>query len=122
MECRRKDDEGGAIEHHPVAGEAAPLKSGVLTLRMCAGRCLKDEDKEVDEGVGEKKIEQVAKSVWRSLCHCFPKILSVRAADAFLGNKNSRKEYDEDPDVQKREEVIGCNATAEKSPDVNPDA
>ena len=86
------------------------------------GRCLKDEDKEVDECVGEKEIEQVAKPVWRSLGHYFPEILTIRAADTLLGHKNSWKEYDEDACVQEPKEILGRNETAEESPDVYQDA
>lgn len=121
-ECRREDDEGGTIEHHPVSGEAAPFDSGVLTFVIRAGRCLEDEDKEVNECVSKKEIKQVAKPVGRSLGHCFPKILTISAADTLLGDKNSWKEYDEDAYVQAPEEILGGNETAEKGPDVYADA
>ena|SRR5882672_8435345 len=121
-ESRREDDEGGAIEHHPVAGEAAPLDSGILTFGIRARRRLKDEDKEIDECVGEKEIEQVAKPVGRSLGHCLPKILTFGAADTLLGHENSREKDNKDTCMKNSKKILGCDSTAEKSPDVYPDA
>ena len=120
-ECGGEDDEGGAIEHHPMTREAAPLKCGVLTFGSRARRLLKDEGKEVDEGVGEKEIEEVAKSVGRSFGDRFPEIFSVRAADALLGNENGWEKDNENTCMKKKEEILGRHATAEDGTDVNPD-
>ena len=98
------------------------MDSRVLVFGSRAGRCLKDENKEVDECVGEKEIDQVAKPVRRSPGHYFPKILTVRAADTLLGNEHGGKKYDEDSDVKHPKKIFRRNATAEKSTYVNPDA
>src|ERR1700687_2552363 len=98
VEGRREDDEGGAIDHHPVSGEAPPDDRGSLAS-LFSGGCLGHENREIYKRVDEKEIEQVAKPVGRSLGHYLPKILPVGTANTLLGHKNSRKKYDKDADV-----------------------
>src|SRR5713226_463575 len=86
-EGRREDDEGGAIKQHPVAGEAAP-DDGRGRLDMLSRGCLGKEDGEVDECVGEKEIEQIAKP-GRALGNDFPGI-HVAGAPGDLPAQESR--------------------------------
>lgn len=122
VQRRRKNGEGGAIEHHPDCGEPAPLRTGVLSLRNYARRLVKEIDKRIDEGISEKEIEQVTKAVRRSLHNYFPEVLPRSAANSFLRNKNCRKEDNKDADMHYPEQIFRRHAAAEKCANVNPEA
>lgn len=91
LEGGRENNEGRAIEHHPMAGKPAP-HDGRSFDRLFTRRRLKEKDKEVNERIGEKEIEQVAKAVGRAFGDHLPEISSIGTADAFLRNKYGRKE------------------------------
>lgn len=117
-ERRREDDEGSAIEQHPVAGEAAP-DDGRGRLDLFSRGRLGKEDSEVDECVGEKEIEQIAKP-GRALGDDFPIILVAGARSALPAQENSGNKNDENAHVKSPKEILGCDAMTEKSADVNP--
>lgn len=120
MERGGEDRKRSTIEHHPVTRKATPFCNRVRVFWSRAGRGLHYEDEKVDEGVGEKEVEEEAKSIRRPLRDHLPKIFAGCAANPLLSYKGGRKKHDKDTYVKNEKEILWCHASTEDSADMNP--
>ena len=105
-----------------MARKASPGERGGWA-NLLPHRCrLKPENREIDQRVCEKEIEEITKPVGRTLGHGLPEVPATGRADAFLRHEHGRDKNDEDTDVQTKKEIVGRDLAAQERADVHPNA